>query len=338
MMKATVCYEFGELPQNNFPAKDNTVICFAHPTYQMASKFEQRQAGIRHFQAWTPTEVTARIGQADVLVVSGFWRNDLLDNAPRLKFIQSVSAGYDQYPLTALKQQGIRLTSARGVNRNAVSEHVMAHILTFTRHIHIARDNQRRHFWRGMLANPSQREDELGGKAMLIIGLGAIGSRVARLAKAFDMRVIATKRNPATAEGPIDEVHPPNRLPELLPRADFVVLTCPLTPETENLIDRQALALMKSSAYLINVARGRCVDEPTLLEALHSGSIAGAGIDHFWDEPLPEDSPFWDMENVLITPHSGGETALYEEKVIDILLENLQRLWRGQQELRNQVV
>jgi phosphoglycerate dehydrogenase-like enzyme len=173
---------------------------------------------------------------------------------------------------------------------------------------------------------------------MLIIGLGGIGSRLARLAKAFEMRVIATKRNPASAEGPADEIYPPEQLVELLPEADFVVLTCPLTPQTEKLIDSRAFTLMKKSAYLINMARGRCVDEPALLAALKNGQIAGAGIDHFWDEPLPEESPFWDLENILITPHTGGETRMYEENVIDILLENIERLSRGETELLNQVV
>ena len=115
-----------------------------------------------------------------------------------------------------------------------------------------------------------------------------------------------------------------------------MALTCPLTPQTDKLIDAAAFANMKESAYLINVARGGCVDEPALLAALKSGAIAGAGIDHFWDEPLPQDSPFWALENLLITPHSGGETCMYEENVIDILLENLDRLWRGEKELFNQ--
>jgi phosphoglycerate dehydrogenase-like enzyme len=283
-------------------------------------------------------ETKTRIGEANVLVISGLWRNELLDLAPQLRFIQAIGAGYDQFPLEELRRRGIRLASARGVNRNAVSEHAMAHVLALVRHLHTGRDNQRRHHWRSMISDLSQREEELGGKTMLIVGLGGIGSRLARLAKAFDMRVIATKRNPATAEGPADEVHTPDRLPELLPQADFVVLTCPLTPDTEKLIDARALALMKNSAYLINMARGRCVDEPALLDALQTGAIAGAGIDHFWDEPLLPGSPFWELENLLITPHTGGETRLYEENVIDILLENLARLGRGEGELRNQVV
>ena len=108
--------------------------------------------------------------------------------------------------------------------------------------------------------------------------------------------------------------------------------------ETQNLVDARALAAMQPSAYLVNVARGGCVNEPALLAALQNGAIAGAAIDHFWDEPLPADSPFWDLENVLITPHTAGETRMYEENLMDILLENLDRLWEGNEELRNQVV
>lgn len=326
------------MPKTEFPSKDQLLICFAHPAYQLATIFEARAPGISQFQVWTPAELVNQIDNADVLVISGLWRNELLDLAPNLKFIQSIGAGYDQFPLEALKQRGIRLANARGVNRNAVSEHAMALILAFTRQLHTGRDHQRRHYWRGMISDLFLREDELGGKTLLIIGLGGIGSRLARLAKAFEMRVIATKRNPATAQAAADEVHSPDRLLELLPQADFVALTCPLTPETENIIDAQALAAMKPSAYLINVARGRCVNEPALLEALQAGAITGAGLDHLWDEPLQEDSPFWEMENVIVTPHTGGETRLYEENLINILLENLERLWRGETTLYNQVI
>lgn len=332
-----------------FPAPEDLTICFAHVAYQLDTIFARRQSGlgssasagqqrIRHFQAWNPEDLAARLQEADVLLVSGFWQNELLDVAPRLRFIQSIGAGVDQFDLDALRQRGIRLATASGVNSNAVSEHAMALILAFTRHIHTGRDRQQNRAWRGMIGDLTLREDELGGKTLLIIGLGRIGSRLAKLAKAFDMRVLATKRNPATAAGPADAVHTPDDLPALLPQADFVALTCPLTPDTENVIDAPAFAQMKESAYLINVARGGCVDEPAMLTALQSGAIAGAGIDHFWEEPLPQDSPFWGLENVLITPHTGGETCMYEQNLIDILLENLDRLWRGETELQNQVV
>jgi phosphoglycerate dehydrogenase-like enzyme len=320
------------------PGKGALTICFAHVAYQMQSSWERRHTGIRSFEVRTREDLDARIADADVLVVSGLWHNGLVEAARRLRFIQSIGAGYDQFPLDELRRRGVRLASARGVNRNAVSEHTFALILALARDIHAGRDNQHRHFWRGMISNPSQREDELAGKTIGIIGMGAIGSRVATLAKAFEMRVIATKRNPATAEGPADEVLTPDHLPELLRQADFVVLNCPLTPETRGIINAAALAEMKPSAYLINVARGGCVDEQALLDALRTGRIAGAALDHFQDDPLPESSPFWDLQNVIITPHTAGETGKYEDNVLDILVENLERLWRGQQELHNQVV
>ena len=321
-----------------FPPREDLTVCFAHVAYQFAATLEKRSAGVRFFQVWTAEELDQRIAEADVLVVSGLWKEGLLDAAPRLRYIQSIGAGYDQFPLDDLRARGVRLASARGVNVNGVSEHAFAHILALSRHIHTGRDNQRSHTWRGMISDLTRREDELPGKTLGIVGMGAIGSRVARLGKAFGMRVVATKRDPATAEGPADEVYTPDGLPKLLKESDFVVLNCPLTEETRGIIDAEALSLMKPSAYLINVARGACVDEAALLEALRSGQIAGAGIDHFLEDPLPPSSPFWDLDNVMITPHTGGETRMYEENVVDILLENLDRLWRGQEELYNQVV
>jgi D-2-hydroxyacid dehydrogenase (NADP+) len=324
--------------QQPFPTQPELTICFAHVAYQMAARFAARATGIQHFQVWTPTDLRARLTEAQVLVVSGFWRNELLDVAPHLRFIQAIGAGVDQFDQTALRSRGIRLASARGVNKNAVSEHAMAHILAFARHIHTGRDHQHKRLWRGMLSDLTIREDELGGKTLLIVGLGAIGARLAKLAKAFDMQVIGTKRNPATVDASVAKAYTPDRLPELLPRADYVALTCPLTPATTGLIDAVALAAMKPGAYLINMARGRVVDEPALIDALQGGHIAGAGLDCAWEEPLPADSPLWEMPTVILTPHTAGETRRYEENVIDILLENLARLWRGENELYNQVV
>lgn len=326
------------MTQQSFPTGADLTICFAHVAYQMTTRFDARATGIQNFQVWTPADLRARLPEAHVLVVSGFWRNDLLEAAPNLRFIQAIGAGVDQFDQAALRERGIRLASARGVNKNAVSEHAMAHILAFARHIHTGRDNQHKQYWRGMLSDLTVREDELGGRTLLIVGLGAIGSRLAKLAKAFDMEVIGVKRDLSTITANVDEAATPDRLLELLPRADYVALTCPLTPATTNLIDATALAAMKPGAYLINMARGRVVDEPALIAALQAGQIAGAGLDCTWEEPLPADSPLWAMPNVIITPHTAGETRRYEENVIDILLENLARLWRGESELFNQIV
>jgi phosphoglycerate dehydrogenase-like enzyme len=214
----------------------------------------------------------------------------------------------------------------------------MALILALARRLPEARDNQARRHWRGMMGDIARREQEIGGKTLLIIGLGRIGARLARLAKAFDLRVIGLRRNPGAGGKDADEVHGTERLSALLPEADIVALTCPLTPETEGLIGRDAFARMKPSAHLVNVARGRCVDEPALIAALKEGRIAGAALDCFAGEPLRESSPLWAFENVLITPHTAGETRRYEDNVLDLLLENLERLWAGEAMLRNEVV
>ncbi|HEX4570931.1 MAG TPA: D-2-hydroxyacid dehydrogenase [Dongiaceae bacterium] len=320
------------------PPKDRLVICFAHVAYRLQERFLARRSGIASFEVRAGEELERRIGEADVLVVSGLWRDELVARAERLRFIQSASAGTDQYSRPLLKERAIRLASAQGVNERAVAEHAMALILALARRLPEARDNQARRHWRGMMGDIGRREQEIGGKTLLIIGLGQIGARLARLAKAFDLRVIGLRRNPGAGGKDADEVHGTERLSALLPEADIVALTCPLTPETEGLIGGEALALMKPSAHLVNVARGRCVDEPALIAALKEGRIAGAALDCFAEEPLRESSPLWAFENVLITPHTAGETRRYEDNVLDLLLENLERLWAGEARLRNEVL
>jgi D-2-hydroxyacid dehydrogenase (NADP+) len=320
------------------PTKDKLTICFAHVAYRMADRFALRNTRLNSFEVRSLDELEKRIGEADVLLVSGLWRNDLIAKAPKLAFIQSISAGVDQYSRDALSAAGIRVASAQGVNERAVAEHAIALILAMARQIPQARDNQTARRWRGMISDINSREDELGGKTLVIVGMGRIGSRLSTLAKAFDMRVIGTKRDTSRGKGVADAVVATDKLLAVLAEADFVALTCPLTPETEKLIDARALAEMKPSAFLINVARGRVVDEPALVDALEKGGIAGAAVDCVWDEPLPETSPLWKTKNLLITPHTAGETRRYEDNVIDLLLENLDRLWRGESVLKNGVV
>ena len=320
------------------PSKTDLVVCCAHPAYQIHTELAARNAGIRSFPVTVRDELAQRLSEADVLVISGFWRNDLLEAAPKLKFIQSIGAGTDQFDRALLGARGVRLASAQGVNERAVSQHAMALILALARRLPEARDNQARHHWRGMISDLTQREDELTGKTLVIIGLGRIGGRLARLAKAFDMEVIGVRRDPAEGANGADSVHRFDRLPELLPRADFVALTCPLTPETQNIIDAGALARMKRTAVLVNAARGKCVDEGALVAALQRGDISGAAIDVTAEEPLASSSPLWDLPNVFVTPHTAGETRSYERNVVDILIENLDRLWRGETALQNQIV
>jgi phosphoglycerate dehydrogenase-like enzyme len=306
------------------PPRNEITICFAHAAYRLGDRFALRNAGLDWFEVRTLDDLRARVGECNVLLVSGLWRNELITDAHKLAFVQSISAGTDQFSRDAFRSAGIRLASAQGANERAVAEHAIALILAIARHIPEARDNQAAKKWRGMVGEIAKREDELGGKTLVIVGIGRIGSRLATLAKAFDMRVLGVGRN--------------DNLLEALPLADFVALTCPLTPQTEGILDATAFAAMKPSAYLVNVARGKVVDEPALIHALNEKRIAGAALDCVHEEPLPAASPLWAMPNVLITPHTAGETRRYEDNVLDLLMENLERLWRGEAELKNPVV
>jgi phosphoglycerate dehydrogenase-like enzyme len=320
------------------PARDRLNICFAHAAYRLRDRFALRDTGLASFEVRTLDELEARIGEADVLLVSGLWRNALLERAPRLALVQSISAGTDQYSREAFAAAGVRLASAQGSNERAVAEHALALILACARRLGEARDNQRRHVWRGMIGDIGGREAEIGGTTLVVVGLGRIGSRLAQLARAFGMHVIGVKRDAAQGGDAADETVAQAQLRDVLPRADYVALTCPQTPATEKLIDAAALAAMKPSATLVNVARGKVVDEEALIAALREGRLAGAALDCVEREPLPADSPLWDMDNVLITPHTAGETRGYEDNVLDCLLDNLERMWRGETALRNQVV
>ena len=320
------------------PSESEITICFAHVAYRLQERFAALETGIASFAVRDAEGLDRRVGEADVLVVSGLWRDGLLDRAAKLRFIQSIGAGTDQFPREELARRGIRLASARGVNYRAVAEHAIALILALARRLPEARDNQVKKVWRGMIGDLSGREDELGGKTLLVVGLGQIGGRVAQLAKAFDMRVIGLRRDPTAGRGVADAVHAMSELKSVLPEVDFVVLACPLTKETENLIDAEAFARMRPSVHLVNVARGRVVDEAALIAALAARRIAGAGVDVTAEEPLAPTSPLWAMEQVLLTPHTAGETRRYEDNVIEILCNNLDRLRRGEAQLRNQVV
>ncbi|MEH2509426.1 D-2-hydroxyacid dehydrogenase (NADP+) [Nitrobacteraceae bacterium AZCC 1564] len=313
-------------------------ILFGHVAYQLGDAFKARGNRGRYIEVRSIDDVEARLHNADVLVVSRFWRNDWIERAERLKFIQAVSAGTEQFDRARLAARGIRLASAQGANAGAVAEHAIGLLLSLSRHLHLARDRQREHVWRPMISNPEVREQELSGKTIAIVGLGEIGQRIAMLSKALGMRVVGVNRSGHFTQGVVDSVQTIAHIGQILREADVVVLACPLTPETENLIAAQQLKEMKRNAFLINVSRGRVVDQSALIDALANDTIAGAGLDCFHDEPLPPSSPLWDFKNAIITPHSGGETRSYETRVIDILTDNLGRLARGETQLCNQVV
>jgi D-2-hydroxyacid dehydrogenase (NADP+) len=321
-----------------FPSRDVLTIGFAHVAYRAAEEFAARRTGLAHFEVRTFEELERQAPEADVLVVSGLWRNTLLATGAKLRFVQSFSAGTDQYDKALFRKYGVRLANAQSANERAVAEHAIALILTLTRQLHLARDNQRSRQWRGMIGDRALREQELGGKTLVIVGLGRIGMRLAALARSFDMRVIGVRRTARPEPELADQVIARADLAQALAQADVAALTCPLTAETEGLIGAAALNALKPGALLINVARGKIVDQAALIAALADGRVRAAALDCFPEEPLPPESLFWALPNVLVTPHTAGETGLYETNVVDILMDNIERLLRGETALRNEVV
>ncbi len=323
---------------DRMPSNPSLNVLFAHVAYEFAEPFTARKTGMTFEVARNFAELEGKIANADVLSVSMMWKNELAPKAKKLKLIQSISAGTDQYDRAVLKSHGIRLASGQGVNTNAVAEHAIALMLSLSRQLHLLRHHQHCKHWRPMQGDRRIREDEIEGKTVLIVGMGGIGQKLAALCKAFGMKVIGTRRDPAKGGGAADEIHADSALLSLIPCADFVVLTTALTPETTGLIGAKQLAAMKPTAFLVNVARGKVCDEAALISTLAAKKIAGAALDVTVEEPLPATSPLWTLPQVIVTPHSAGETVRYEDRVIDLLIENVCRLQRGETKLANDIV
>ena len=271
-------------------------------------------------------EITALLG--DTEVAAGSFPRDLLAKAPNLRWFQQWSAGADwliKYPGAA--EHPFTLTNVSGIHAVPISEHILAFMLAFARGLPGAMRDQAQRRWR----NADERSVlELAGKTVLLVGVGAIGERTAKLAAALGMRVWGVRRAPSREVAHVARMADRGELHALLPDADFVVLTVPLTEETRHMMSADEFRAMKDSGYLINIGRGGTVNEADLIRALEEGQIAGAGLDVFEEEPLPEDSPLWAMENVIVTAHYSGDTPHYDARALEIFLENLRRYGRGE--------
>jgi phosphoglycerate dehydrogenase-like enzyme len=274
--------------------------------------------------AATREEGLAHAAEAEV-ILAGHWSEELWKAAPRLRWVQSWGAGVEWFLTPDFIVSPILLTNAQGIYATPIAEHVLAFLLHFARGLNHHLRHQLEHRWQ------HARVMELKGSTLGIIGLGGIGSEVARLAKSFEMRVLALRRHPDRPSPWADEVRSPDALPWLLGESNFVALCAALTPQTRHLIGAHELQQMKPSAYLINIGRGDLVDEAALLAALREGRIAGAGLDVFAAEPLPSDSPLWDFPNVLITPHTSGGSPRSHARLLDLFCENLRRYLAGEE-------
>lgn len=265
----------------------------------------------------------------DAEIIAGWnkrLREPVISAGSKVRWIQTWSAGVNNLPLTELQQKEVVVTSANGVHAYPISETIFGLMLALTRKIDTYVKNQQQKKW-----HHANMKLEIHGKTIGIIGVGAIGSETAKIAKAFGMTVLGIRHSGKAAEY-VDEMRTPDQLNEVLPRCDYVVVTLPLTEETKHMFKAEQFEQMKDTAYFINIGRGPIVVEADLISALNTGQIAGAGLDVFEVEPLPENNPLWDLEQVIITPHTSGSTEFYDQRLLqDIFIPNLKKYIEGEQ-------
>jgi phosphoglycerate dehydrogenase-like enzyme len=284
-------------------------------------------AGVDPTIVRSPDDMPAAVEDIPV-VVTFLWQEGWLGSS--LRWIQSVSAGTDQFPVQILGERGIVLTSARGIHETQVSEHALGLLLAMTRGIATAVSNQAAKNW------TRAEVTELHEMTLGVLGLGVIGEGVARRAAAFGMRVIGTKRNPASYDGVADRVLPPEATLEVFREADAVVITLPGTPETSGIVGASELEALRGG-WLVNVGRGSVIDTDALVEAMDAGTLRGVALDVFDTEPLPASSPLWDTPGILISPHLAGLSPRYGVRLAALFERNL-AAYRGEGEWVNRVV
>lgn len=269
-------------------------------------------------------EAGVELESADVLVTYG---EDLteehLKQYKNLKWIQVLTAGVDKMPLPYLVQSSILLTNVKGIHKVPMAEYAFAAMLQVARNLNEAFQKQQNKKW-----DPRLRVDELYDKTLGIIGVGAIGEEIARRAHVFGMKVVGVTRS-GRENAYCEKMFTPNQLNQFLPLCDYVVVIVPSTKETLKLIGQKELDCMKSSAVLINIARGSVIDEEALVTHLKEGKIKGAVLDVFAEEPLSENSPLWELNNCIITPHVSGRSSRYMERALGVFRENLEQYQTG---------
>jgi phosphoglycerate dehydrogenase-like enzyme len=284
--------------------------------------------------AWDRETLRRLLPEADV-AFTPFIDRDLFASATRLRWVQSPAAGVGSLMFPELLASEVVLTSARGIRARSIAEHVLGVTIALARRLPATLRAQAAHHWAQEELETETRA--LQGQRMGIIGLGAIGLEVVKIAAPFGFCVSAIRRRAGepVPDG-VDEVWTPDRLPDLLAQSDVVVLAAPHTPDTKRLIGRAQIDRMKRGALLVNVARGKLVDDEAVVEALRDGRLGGAALDVFSQEPLEPSSPYWDLPNVIVTPHTSGAMQDYWTPLVALFADNLRRFEKGEP-LRNVV-
>ena len=279
--------------------------------------------------ARTPDERARAFPDAEVLLS---WRltRDEARTARQLKWIQSTAVGVAELLVPDIVHSTVVVTNVRGVHSEPIAEHAIALVLALRRQLHVAAARQATRTW-AQVELQAARMPVLAETRLVVIGLGAIGARVARMGAALGMRVTGVRRRPAEPAPPgVESVVGVDGLHAALADADAVVLAAPWTGEARPIIGADELAIMRPAAVLVNVARGRLIDDDALVAALETGRIAGAGLDAFTREPLAQDHPYWRLPNVIVTPHTASFGGDYWQAAVDLFLENLTRYRRGE--------
>lgn len=254
--------------------------------------------------------------------------------APGIRWVHVFNVGIDHPVFTAMLASGIRITTSAGTTAVPIAQTAIAALLMLARGFPAWLEAQRRRRWRQVRG--AAQPPDLAGQTLCVLGLGAIGAEIARLAQALGLDVIGIRRSARRPDDPIAAIYPPGALAEVLPRCKWLAVACPLTVETRRLIDASALARLPAGACIINVARGEIVDEAALVDALASGRLGGAYLDVFEREPLPPESPLWELPNVIITPHNAWAAAGNDGRVLEVFLRNFDSWLRGRA-LENEV-
>lgn len=316
-----------------------------HPSVETKRLHKIREAAGAMSVVNAQDDVEAAWEMPDADAFFGKLTPTLLSAAGRLRWVQSPTASLEHFVFPALVEHPCQLTNMRGLFSDVIADHVLGYILCFARNLHVYLRQQAERCWEplggevarttfaagpGTVSTIDASHLHLADCTLGIVGLGAIGSEIARRGLAFGLRVLAVDPVQTVAPDGVEALWPMDRLPELLAQSDFVVIAAPHTPQTVKLFDAERIAQMKRTAYLINIGRGVIVDLKSLVAALENGTIAGAALDVFETEPLPADHPLWAMPNVILTPHVAAASPRIAERHLGVLLENIGRFTRGE--------
>jgi Phosphoglycerate dehydrogenase and related dehydrogenases len=289
---------------------------------ELSNKLTKEFKDISFIVCKTKEEMLQNIGDTDILITFQCTR-EMLEMARNLKFLQVLSAGVETLPLSYIKERGITLANGRGIHKIQMSEYAIWAMISLARNTQTMAENQLSGKW-----DKNVVQGEIFGSTVGILGLGSIGREIARKASAFGMHVIGIKGTPENVDY-VDKVYDESGITEVFKESDYIINLLPYTSKTDKMIDKSFFSLMKDTACFINIGRGGTVNEDDLIEALQSKKIRAAVCDVFYEEPLPEESPLWKMDNIIITPHICGVSTKYIEKSMEIIEHNLKALIDG---------